>query len=158
MSQHCRPLPSSSQPPQVGIARKGVNYISAQQQAVCLAHKRPPQLQRPLSGWGMPRLRHLPRQQVYLGGHSGGEQAQGAMRAPQECQVVSAASCHSRFPVCTVALQGCVWAAAGFHAHWASCMRLGLQHRLCCSRPHVHACPKGPKHTNAAVCACKGPS
>ena len=34
--------------------------------------------------------RHLPRQQVHLGGHSGKEQAQGAMGAPQECQVVSA--------------------------------------------------------------------
>ena len=49
-----------------------------------------------LSGWGMPQPRHLPRQQVHLGGNSGQEQAQGAMGASpgDECCDLSLARSH----------------------------------------------------------------
>ena len=70
------------------------------------------------------------------------------MGAPQKGQVVSAAFCRLRVPTTYHCLQLPLTLVRLYEA--------GLQSRLCCSRPHVHACPTGPDHTTAAVCARKG--
>ena len=78
------------------------------------------------------------------------------MGAPQECQVVSAALCSLADPAAgrrpSRLCLGCSW----FPCTLVRLHEAGLQGRLCCSSPHVHACPEGPNHTTAAMCACKG--
>ena len=71
-------------------------------------------------------------------------------------QVVSAAFCRLAVPATcrrpSRLCLGCSW----FPSTLVRLHEAGLQGRLCCSRPHVHACPEGPNHTTAVMCACKG--